>query len=146
MKPLLLTMCLLICASCGLENRGVSHEKPAEQAGLKAVRVSVDLQRAYVRSHSSIQYALQSVTPFTNNVVCLYGINAGTQEAFAWRQLLEWGPNDFWVLIPENTQQELRLRIGGTREGLVEVGSIDAQQTNIQIHFTEAGAFIKPGL
>lgn len=119
------------------------------------VRMEVFLDRAFVRSSSTYGTGavvmVMLVGPFSYNVVKIYGsIEKWEEERYrtvgSFTKGLKWGENFFNIQSPKNAEIKLMLRSGGTRDGMIGLGSIsirsDSRQTVI-IRLTESGIDIK---
>jgi len=115
------------------------------------VDMSLHLERAYIRANSSLGAGAVAMWvalgPFSRNVIRVYGDYIMTDEqgretvVGTFNKQVEWGDNHIPLRVPANCQIMLRLRSGGTREGMVEMGRAyigDGPQQQV-IVWTDAG-------
>lgn len=150
---LLLVVAVAGCATPGFRQSGLRGVPPED---IVHVRMDVLLERSFVRATSSYGGGAAAmvllVGPFSANVMRLYG----TVERFdtggkittlgTFSKQLNWGENSFIVVAAKNSDIKLKLRAGGTRKGMTDVGTVgigsEPQQT-VVVNFTEAGVDIQ---
>ncbi len=157
-----ITICLIVafamtgCRTLGyrtLRLRQYSHIRvPAED--IVDLRMDVLLKKAYVRVTSRDgamnRRMVFFVGPFAMNLMKIHGTierleEDGYKTVGTFNKGLKWGQSSFRVKVPKNTEIKLRLRAGGTKDDMVDVGSISigsGPRQTVAINFTEAGVEI----
>lgn len=116
------------CATTGLQQSFGTKVSVEESVNVK---LNVLLERAYIQSVSNLgagAIAMWVIAgPFSNNVIMLYGTvreKVGDKEKTvgSFSKGLQWGENSFDIRVPKNSEIQFRLRSGGTRSGITDVG------------------------
>jgi hypothetical protein len=149
---LFLALVLSGCATAGLQQSAIS-EKTAPTNMVK-VTMNVLLERGYIHkvSHLGGGAAVMGVLvgPFSNNKIVMFGVikekgeNGKVLGNFS--KGLEWGENTVSIDAPSNSEIKLSLRVGGTRSGTSDIGTVEIKEgptQTIRIKLTDSGANIQ---
>ena len=149
---LFLALVLSGCATAGLQQSAIS-EKTAPTNMVK-VTMNVLLERGYVHkvSHLGGGAAVMDVLvgPFSTNKIVMAGAikekgeNGKVLGNFS--KGLEWGENTVSIDAPADSEIRLSLRVGGTRSGTSDIGTVEIREDptqTIRIKLTDSGANIQ---
>ncbi|MFH2069325.1 MAG: hypothetical protein ABII89_07705 [Candidatus Omnitrophota bacterium] len=140
------------CATAGLRQAMIPEN--AAQTDAVNVTMNVLLERGFVQqmSHLGGGAAVMAVLvgPFSNNKIVMFGEirekGEGGKVLGNFSKGLEWGENEVSVSTPVNSEIKLSLRVGGTRSGTGDIGTVavgDGPTQTIRIKLTDKGANIE---
>lgn len=115
------------------------------------VNMQINLERSFVRSNSGlgagavVMYA--AIGPFARNVIMLYGdIKKDDNVVSTFSKRMVWGQNQLTCRAPKNSIIQLRLRTGGTRTGMIDIGFVrigNQPSQNVTVRMDETGTYIR---
>jgi hypothetical protein len=145
---------VMIFTGCGAQGYRESYRTQIADDGMVDVKINVLLERGFVQANSNLGAGAIAMYffagPFSNNVMVLYGsvrqLDDKNRTVGTFSNGLKWGENSFNTRIPKNSEIQFRLRSGGTRTGMTDlgyakIGERDKQAINISL--TEAGVSIE---
>lgn len=151
---ILIIFSIIFMQGCFLEGGGL-HSNVLSNSDSAKVTVNVQMEREYVRNISGLGAGAVAmyliVGPFSRNVIMLYGSarqdgSTGMRTVGTFEKQLNWGTNRFTVNVQKNSEVFLKLRAGGTRSGLGDVGSFkvgseDRQMVTVKLLASGAEIF-----